>query len=567
MTDDLDGELWSSHDASTEFETFTDDFGNTIREAIPPMPVKSLQRKGPMEYNSYQLDRHTGARTWANPSNDVPNEGSFDKDEVRPVDWFVSDHRRRSNVQVNTNRTGTQHEAVSENFEARDPKLYNGYNSIAPPKMRHFVPTRRSTQEASVVGAERRMGDRAAMTGERKDPLKAGMHNKISDETRGRVSRSEERAGQGTALKMGEWTGLRHLPPNDRASGQTSRSAVRGDASLSQSDSARSMIANRVTSHDHPWKQNDERANVMLSSYDSQPGKNPHPTHSDDIRRGVAPENTFIGSYDSVEAPAPQRSTFSDAARAAANLVLGHRDRSKHITRDAPSDNPVVPSRPLALDITPTNRLGPFSGQGGWHDYGEEHRRVLESVRGRDSKTDSQKVERIVSDSLERKQNLAAAQSRQLRDDPVTGRIGPERHTDAATLPHEEVRAGGSDATRLEQERPNRMEQIARPIELSNARPLSTSSTIPMFAVPRNSVDVTLPPVEPKLPRPLRDGGTVLARHEPLPGHPSTRLVLGDPRERTPRRSILGNSGRPNYSHVRSDMPNMYLSPDRGIRV
>ena len=562
MNDELDAELWSSQDASAEFDTFTDDVGNTIRELRGPEPLRSLRNRGPTVYNSSQLDRHTGTQTWAVKGDDVESQTLFDTDRLRPVEAFAMDHRRRSNVQLNLNRTDTQREPLREDFEARDTQLYSGYNPVRPQQMRHFVPTRRGVQEVSVVGVERRLEHRAAVASDHEDPLKAGAHRKVSDETRGRVSRWEERAGRGTLLKLGEWTGLQSLDPNDRVSAQTARSAVRGGATLSQTDSVLSKIANRVTSHDHPWKQVEERADVTLSSHDSQPGGDSRATRSDARRSALAAEDTVLGSHDSVEARDPRRSTFSDAARVAADLVLGVQD-SKPRSGTAIVGRRNVLVRAMASDVTPTRRIGPAPGQGGgWHNYEGEHRRVLESARARDSAADSQNVERIVADAMERRNSVAAQHSRRLRDDPAAGRVGPSSHSDAAVLPREEVRLGGSDATRLEQERRDRIERHARRSDASNARPWSTSSTIPVVPVARDSVDVTLPPVESQPQRRWRDGGVVSARQEPLSAGPSRGLVTGETSERVPRRSVAANPGRAMHPHLRGDAPSLYLSPE-----
>ena len=96
------------------------------------------------------------------------------------------------------------------------------------------------------------------------------------------------------------------LDPNDRASGQTLRSAVRADAHLSKSDSAlsRLRIASRLTIAHGNRSTSGER--MPLSSYDSQPGGDSRATRSDALRAAMAAEDTFIGSHDSVQTREPR---------------------------------------------------------------------------------------------------------------------------------------------------------------------------------------------------------------------------------------------------------------------
>lgn len=563
MEDDLDAGLWTSRDASVEFESFTDEFGGTVREMMAPTEPKSLRDRGPSEYNSRQLDRHTGSQFWASKGGDVESETVFDSDLLfRPVETFASDHRRRSAVQLNLNRSETQNETLREDFAPRDTSLYNGYNTIAPKQMRHFVPTRRSEQELSVVGTERRLEPRAALSGDHEDPLKVGLYRKADDEMRGRVSRLEERAGRSTKLHMGEWSGLHSLAPNDRVTSSSTRDLVRANASLSQFDSALSQMTNRVTFHDRPWGQTKKRADVTLSSYDSQPGGDSRATRNEQVRRSLEAEDTVLGSYDSVVTRDPQRSTFSDAARIAADLVLGVQD-SRPRSGTSLVGTRSVPLKAMASDVVPSKRVGPATGREGWNDYAGEHRRIMESARARDAASDSQHVERVVADHMERRNSVAAEHARRLRDDPIAARIGPGRsRRDAPSVPHDEVRLGGSDATRLEQDRRERIERHARPSEMSQARAWNTTSTIPVVPVARDAVDVTLPPVMSEPQRRWRDGGAVSARQEPLSAGPERSLVTGDVSEATARRSSEGTVGRPTHAHVRTDTPSLYLSPE-----
>lgn len=563
MDDDLDASLWTPRDTSVEIESFTDEFGGTVREMMAPMEPKSLRDRGPSEYNSRQLDRHTGGHFWASKGGDVESDTVFDSDLLfRPVETFASDHRRRSAVQLNLNRNDTQRETLREDFAPRDESLYNGYNTIAPKQMRHFVPTRRSEQELAVVGTERRLEPRAAMSSEREDPRKVGLYRKADDEMRGRVSRLEERAGMSTGLHMGEWSGLHSLAPNDRVTSSSTRDLVRANASLSQFDSALSQVANRVTFHDRPWGQTRRRADVTLSSYDSQPGGDSRATRNEQSRRSLEAEDTVLGSYDSVANRDPQRSTFSDAARIAADLVLGVQD-SRPRSGTALVGTSAVPLKAMASDVVPSRRVGPVTGREGWNDYAGEHRRIMESARARDAASDSQHVERVVADHMERRNSVAAEHARRLRDDPVAARIGPGRsRRDAPSVAHDEVRLGGSDATRLEQDRRDRIERYARPSETSQARAWNTTSTIPVVPVARDAVDVTLPPVMSEPQRRWRDGGAVSARQQPLGAGPARPLVTGDTSDSTPRRDSVGTVGRPMHTHVRTDTPSLYLSPE-----
>ena len=325
MDEELDVGLWSS---PAEFVSFTDEYGETIREAKPPSPLKDMRERGPSEHNSRQLDRHMGRQFWANKGDDVESETVFESDLLfRPVQQFATDHRRRSAVQLDLNRNVTQRETLREDFEPRDANMYSGYNPIVPKKMNHFVPTRRGEQELAVVGAERRAEPRSAMPSKHEDPLRAGLFRKEDDEERGRVSAQTTRAGRNTSLRMGEWSGLQSLDPNDRASAQSApRRLVRGDASLSQYDSVLSHVSNRVTHPDRPWGQSRERADVSLSSFDSHLGRASHATRSDHVGRAPDAEETVLGTSDSNAARDPQRSTFSDAARVAADLILGVQD-------------------------------------------------------------------------------------------------------------------------------------------------------------------------------------------------------------------------------------------------
>ena len=119
---------------------------------------------------------------------------------------------------------------------------------------------------------------------------------------------------------------------------------------------------------------------------------------------------------------------------------------------------------------------------------------------------------------MEHRIGVAAEHARRLRDDPVAGRVGPESHSGCdAARPLEEVHIGGSDATRLEQDR-DRIERPARRSDASNARPWNTTSTIPVVPVARDSVEVTLPPVESQPQRRWRDGASSLrARNRSVP--------------------------------------------------
>lgn len=563
MEDDLEAGLWTSQDASVEFESFTDEFGDTVRELMAPTEPKSLRDRGPSEYNSHQLDRHIGSQFWASKGGDVESDTVFDSDLLfRPVETFAADHRRRSAVQLNLNRSQMQTETLREDFAARDTSLYNGYNTIAPKQMRHFVPTRRSEQEFGVVGTERRLESRAAMSSDHEDPLKVGLYRKADDEMRGRVSRLEERAGTSTKLHMGEWSGLHSLAPNDRVTSSSTRDLVRASASLSQFDSELSQMTNRVTFHDRPWGQTKERADVRLSTYDSQPGGDSRATHNEQIRRSLEAEDTVLGSHDSVATRDPQRSTFSDAARIAADLVLGVQD-SRPRSGTSLVGTYQVPLKAMASDVVPSKRVGPVTGREGWNDYAGEHRRVMESARARDAASDSQHVERVVADHMERRNSVTADHARRLRDDPIAARVGLGRsRRDAPSVPHDEVRLGGSDATRLEQDRRERIERHARPSEMTQARAWNTTSTIPIVPVARDAVDVTLPPVMSEPQRRWRDGGAVSARQEPLNTGPTRPLVTGDVSEATARRSSVGTVGRPTHAHVRQDTLSLYLSPE-----
>tara|TARA_B110001450_G_scaffold43115_1_gene39519 strand:+ start:7719 stop:9419 length:1701 start_codon:yes stop_codon:yes gene_type:complete len=566
MEDDLDTGLWSSGDVSAEFESFADEFGETIRELKAPTPQRSLRNHGPSEYNSRQLDRHTGGHFWAAKGDDVESETVFEANLIRPVDKFVSDHRRRSAVQLNLNRNDTQRETLREDFAPRDSSLYSGKNPIVQKEMRHFVSTRRSEQEVGVVGAERRLESRAAMSSDHEDPLKVGLYRKEDDETRGRVSRLEERAGRTTRLHMGEWSGLHSLTPNDRMTSHSGRDMVRGDAPLSQYDSALSHVANRVTSQDRPWGQTKERSDVTLSMYDSQPGTDSRATRHQRHHRSLDAEDTVLGSHDSAASRNPQRSTFSDIARVAADLVIGVQD-SRPKSGTALIGTHTVPLKAMASDVVPTKRVGPAFGREGWHDYAGEHRRVLEGERGRDSASDSQYVERVVADQMERRNSVAAEHARRLRDDAVVGRVGLGRsRRDAPSIPHEDVQIGGSDATRLEQERRERIERHARPTDAVHSRAWNSSSTIPIVPVARDSVDVALPPVMSQPQRRWRDGGAVSSRQQPLSTGPTRPPVTSGTSEAVPRRASIGTVGRAVHPHMRSDTPAMYLSSE-SIRV
>lgn len=563
MDDVLDADLWTSRDASVEFESFTDEFGETIQELMAPIEPKSLRDRGPSEYNSRQLDRHTGGQFWATKGDDVESDTVFESDLLlRPVENFASDHRRRSAVQLSLNRNDTQRDTLREDFAPRESHLYSGYNVTAPKQMRHFVPTRRGEQELGVVGPERRMEPRAAMSSDHEDPLKVGLYRKGEDEMRGRVARLEERAGMATQLHMGEWSGLHSLAPNDRVTSRSNRDLVRGDAPLSQFDSALSQITNRVTFHDRPWGQTSKRSDVTLSSYDSQRGGDSRATRSGQTRRSLEAEDTVLGSYDSVASRDPQRSTFSDAARIAADLILGVQD-SRPRSGTTLVGTRTVPVKAMASDVVPSKRVGPAAGREGWNDYAGEHRRIMESARARDAASDSQHVERVVADHMERRNSVAAEHARRFRDDSVVGRIGPGRsRRDAPSVPHDEVRLGGSDATRLEQERRERIERHARPSDTSQARAWNTTSTIPIVPVARDAVGVTLPPVMSDPQRRWRDGGAISARQEPLSAGPERSLVTGDASESTARRSSVGTVGRPVHSHGQNETPSLYLSPE-----
>lgn len=566
MNDNIDIGLWTSQDATVEFESFTDEFGETISELKAPIPQRSLRDRGPSEYNSRQLDRHTGGHFWATKGGDVQSDTPFDTDLFRPVEQFVSDHRARSAVQLNLNRNDTQHETLREDFNPRDSSLYSGYNPILKKSMRHFVTTRRAEQQLSVVGNERRHDTRAAIPSDHEDPLRAGLYRKKNDENRGRVSHLDERAGRTTQLEMGEWSGLKSLIPNDRVTSQSTRELIRGDAALSQYDSTLSNMTNRMTSQNRPWGQTKERSHVTLSAHDSQPGIDSRATRNQRHRRSLDTEETFLGSYDSTASRDPQRSTFSDAARIAADMVIGVKD--SRVTSDvALIATHTVPLRAMASDVVPTKRVGSVTGREGWHDYTNEHKRVLESERGRDSASDSQHVERVVADQMERCRGVAAEHARRLRNDPVVGRVGPGRSIyEAPPVPNDEVHLGGSDATRLEQERRDRIERHARPSDATHSRPWNSSSTIPVVPVARDSTDVTLPPVMAKPQRRWRDGGSVSQRQQPLSAGPVRPLVTNGMSDAVPRRDSVGSMGRPVHFHIRSDTPAVYLSQE-SIRV
>lgn len=562
MDEELETGLWTSREEGVEFDTFTDEFGETISELKAPLPLKSLREHGVGEYNSRQLDRHTGGHSWARKGGDVASTELFDTDLIRPVTEFVKDGHRRSAVQINLNRNVTQHETLREDFEPRDTQLYDGYNPLPRRTMSHFVPTRRSVQELSVVGTERRLEPRVPIPSDHEEPTGAGSFHNRDGETRGLASWFTKRAGQETKLHMGEWSGLHSLSPNDRVSVHTSKGLICGDVALSRTDSVLSHVANRVTIHDRPWGQVEERPDVKLSTFDSQPGGSSRVTRSTEQHRALAADDTVLGRYDSTTSRDPQRSTFSDAARVAADLILGTQDSTKRPGTSVIGTG-AVSVQAMKSDIVATKRLGTAHGRHGWYDYAGEHRRVLDSDRSRDSESDSQHVERVVADIMERRNNVVSEQSRRLRDDPVAAHVGRGRsHGDAPSVPFEEVYIGGSDATDMNNERRNRINRRVRNVDAVAAREWNVTSTIPVIPVSRDSVRVTLPPVESQPQRRWRDGGVISARQKPLSAGPMRSLVHGGASEKTPLRSSVGTTGRQNLAHVRSDTPSLYLSSD-----
>ena len=216
----------------------------------------------------------------------------------------------------------------------------------------------------------------------------------------------------------------------------------------------------------------------------------------------------------------------------------------------------------MEASVLPPKRVGPASGRQGWQNYVGEHHRVVESERARDSSSDSRHVERVVADLLERRSGIAAEQSRRLRDDPGSGRVGPGgTQRDAPAIAHEDVRLGGSDATRLQNERQERIERHARPYVSSNARPWNTTSTIPMIPVTRESVHTTLPPVHSQPQRRWRRDEDAV-RQAPLSAGPARSLIRGAPQDSTARRALTGVVGPATHSHVRTDTASLYLSPE-----
>ena len=270
-------------------------------------------------------------------------------------------------------------------------------------------------------------------------------------------------------------------------------------------------------------------------------------TRTDAHGRTVEADDTVLGKYDSTVSRDPQRSTFSDAARIAADLILGVQDSSQR-SGTTLIGTQSVPTMAMPSDVIPPRRVGPATGREGWNDYTGEHRRVIESAQARDSASDSQGIERVVATLMEQRIGVSAEHSRRLRDGPVAGRVGAGgSRRDAASVPHDEVRIGGSDATRLVQERQERIERHARPVDATNARSWNSTSTIPVVPVARASVDVTLPPVESQPQRRWRDGGAVSARQEPLGAGPARPE---------------GTVGRHGNTNNRSETPSMYLSPE-----
>lgn len=554
-----DDTLWTSYD--DEFvETFTNEYGDTVREMRAPAPIPSLRRSGdvgPKETDNFStLQRHNGDRRWAVKGNDVEAEDTFETDRLsRPVEQFVKDHRTRGGVQLNLNRNNTQPGKQREEFEPRATELYNGNNPIRLPTLKHMITTRRGEQEASVVGAERKGDSRYALSSDREIARSVGEYKKKDDEERARASHMTKQAGSGTKLKMAQWSGLHSMAPNDRATAWNKAALIKGKAVLSQYDSTTSGDPNRVTSS--ALTAPHVRGDIVLSSYDSQLAGKARVTHND-VKSFANPSDVVLSQHDSVKAFNNNRlsTILSYATRFVSSFAIGASDSQPR--RDDLLQIATIPAAALRSEMVPTKSIGPVTGSAGRDDHRGEYARVMESVRARDLKQDSKTVERLVANMFEQRKGKDMEYSRRLRNGPIGGSIhaGRSEH-EALPVAHEGVRVGRGDAKRLEDRR-NRNNEYRRGENAAHSRVWNAKSSVAMVPVARTSVDVVQEAIPSQPPR--RWKGIDTSRRSPtIAGPPKPFTHITEDTKHASRRTIASNPGRPTHATSRAT-PSMYVS-------
>lgn len=524
--------LWSvqEYESDNDVEEFEDDDGATQTERVRPIPPPSMgEGRGIATNSNRRLDMHTGAQTWASKNGDVEATDTFDEDLVRPVEQFASVSRLRSAVQVNGNRKGTQEEAEREEFQARDPSMYKGYNELIPRTLRGLVPTRRGVQSLEVTGREKHGGrTERPVEADVRQTLRSDNYNVDDTHVRGKRSGVSAVTSQ-AKMHMGAYGGRTHAqaPGGRQSVVSNSRETLTPVVLANRQDGVQVDPSNRTTlSANHAAA----AADAVLSRWDSVASvQRTNRTVVDEKRPWSA--DAVLGTADSVAIKPPRPATFDEIAAMASQIALGTQDSRTTIGWDVATRNARNERR---SDAAPSamNRIGPLKGTTSRRSHETEFSRALQSARSRDLTRDPLHVERIVANLMDtRIAAMATTHARRLRNETAPGRapVATQLHTKRAL---ESERRLGDDAAIAS--RVNSREQYTRASTTGMHR-LSTDQDIEGRLGTRRS-DEVLPPVQGTVERRWGDDEGLSASHVPLSAGPmapptTQRVKLSEAKE------------------------------------
>lgn len=397
--------LWAMDEETGEegeVGTYEDALGRTKTERLAPLPPPMMgEGKGASSASSRKLDSHTGALAWATKGGDVPNQDPFfDDDRIRPVDQFAATTRARSSVHIGRNRDGTQPEAAHERLSVPRSDLYRGYNvdpsSTRVPKV--FPDTRRGLTPLHVVGAERAASVPALPLPLSREaaPLASDAADATSSRTRGiRTSGGDARSSAAVPAHMSADVGMRSLAPRRAADNLPDEPTLRAAVVPSLRSLWRAVDpSSRVTQLSVPSRRAREGKESTLGDGTDVRARAAVPTRTGEEGRAAergAPAREARSDARPVSAPpANPRTSFSDAAAVAAEVVLGTAD-SRAARPTAREHAAETEALPLASRVPASRRFAPLDAASQARgDRVEAHApRVAAEHRARDGRAPS----------------------------------------------------------------------------------------------------------------------------------------------------------------------------------
>lgn len=516
--------LWSveEHEEEREEDTFVDAMGQTQTERLTPMPPPRLLTRGApssSSSSSFLLDRHTGTHHWARRGGDVENTEGFDDDVLRPAALLAEASKRRSRVQIQLNRTGTQTAPESAQASQARTDLYHGYNPLArTPKP--LPPTRRGVASLSVVGAERNRGSYQAMEASHVPTLRVGAHDLAEAKTRAQRSEVIAASWKTSAVHLGGQDGKVRKPlPGRRAADVAPLAAERAvlpHAPTRTLWQQTPMAKGRITELEE--RRAAARAQPVLSSWDATAVEDRRRTEEGTSERALSAAPDSLGEADSRRTADPRQLTFDQVAAMAADVVLGTADSQRAREAALVTQHPTH-ALPLPTRVPAAKRLGPARGDSALRRVAESLAQALAPTRGRKGGADATWTERVVPTRTDetREGFRDAAQERRLPDDAVHAResLAPPEYEERRPL--EGARRLGSkrDAVHLEPSAATHTaETWTAAVRAAAARSLSETTLSNLHPALPQPTDPA--PLLPAPPVERRDGARESHRVQPL---------------------------------------------------